>query len=45
MMEEHEQHKINVQALKILKLKEEQLYGNIKLINDLRRAILRNYCK
>jgi hypothetical protein len=45
MMEEHEQHKKNVQALKILELKEKQFHENIKLINDLRRAILHNYCK
>lgn len=45
MMEEHEQHKKNVQALKILELKEEQFHVNIKLIDDLRRVILSNYCK
>ena len=45
MMEEHEQHKKNVQALKILESKEEQFHENIKLINDLRRVILHNYCK
>jgi hypothetical protein len=45
MMEEHEHHKKNVQVLRILALKEEQFHENIKLINDLRRVILYNYCK
>ena len=45
MMEEHEQHKKNIQALKILKIKEEQFYENIKLISELRRVILHHYCK
>lgn len=44
MIEEHEQHKKTVQALRILALKEEQFQKNIKLIDDLRRVILHNYC-
>ncbi|RTY87433.1 DUF6943 family protein [Flavobacterium sp. RSP15] len=45
MLQEHEQHKKIIQALKILKFNEEQFHKNIKLINDLRKAMLRNYCK
>lgn len=45
MTEEHEQHQKNVAALKLLELKEKQFYENINLINELRKAILYNYCK
>ena len=45
MMVEHEQHKKNVAALKILEQKERQFHENINLINDLRRAILYRYCR
>nr|WP_315178582.1 hypothetical protein [uncultured Flavobacterium sp.] len=45
IMEEHEQHNQNVQALKILELKEDQIQQNISLINEMRRVILRYYLK
>ncbi|WP_231507351.1 hypothetical protein [Flavobacterium sp. ZB4P23] len=45
MLQEHELHKKIVKALKILEFNEEQFYKNIKLINDIRKAMLRNYCK
>ncbi len=44
MMEEHEQHLKNVEALKLLELKEKQFHENINLINDMRRVILHRYC-
>jgi hypothetical protein len=45
MMVEHEQHQKNVEALKLLELKEKQFHENLHLINDLRRAILYRYCR
>lgn len=45
MMQEHEMHKKQVQALRLLEQKENQLHQNILLINDLRRAILYSYNK
>lgn len=45
MMQEHELHKKQVQALRLLEQKENQLHQNILLINDLRRAILYSYNK
>ena len=45
MMVEHEQHKKNVAALKLLEQKEKQFHENINLINDMRRVILYRYCK
>ena len=44
MMVEHEQHKKNVAALKLLEQKEKQFHENINLINDMRRVILYRYC-
>ena len=43
LMEEHEEHVKNVEALKLLELKEKQFHENINLINDLRRAIIHRY--
>jgi hypothetical protein len=45
MLQEHEQHKKQIQALRLLEQKEEQLYENIVLINEMRRVILYNYRK
>ena len=45
MMVEHEQHKKNVAALKLLEQKEKQFNDNINLINDMRRVILYRYCR
>jgi hypothetical protein len=44
MMAEHEEHKKNVAALKLLEQKEKQFHENINLINDMRRVILYRYC-
>lgn len=45
MLEEHELHKKQVQALRLLEQKEDQLHQNIVLINEMRRVILHRYCK
>jgi hypothetical protein len=45
MMEEHELHQKQLQALRLLEQKEVQLQQNIILINEMRRAILYNYYK
>ncbi len=45
MMAEHEEHKKNVAALKILEQKEKQFHENINLINDMRKVILYRYCR
>ena len=45
MLKDFEQHKKDVEALRLLELKETQFNQNINLINDLRRAILYRYCK
>ncbi|WP_438966335.1 DUF6943 family protein [Flavobacterium sp.] len=45
MIEEHEQHKKNVAALKLLELKEKQFHENLNLISDLRKAIIYRYVK
>jgi hypothetical protein len=42
---EHEEHKKNVAALKLLEQQEKQFHQNINLINDLRRVIIYRYCK
>lgn len=42
MMQEHEFHKKQVQALRLLEQKENQLHQNILLINEMRRAILKS---
>jgi hypothetical protein len=45
MLQEHELHKKQVQALRLLEQKEDQLHQNIVLINEMRRVILHRYCK
>jgi hypothetical protein len=45
MLQEHELHKKQIQALKLLEQKEEQFHKDIILINELRSVILSNYCK
>lgn len=45
LMQEHEEHKKNVAALKLLEQKEQQFHQNINLINDLRRVIVYRYIK
>lgn len=44
LMQEHEEHKKNVAALKLLEQKEQQFHQNINLINDIRRVIIYRYC-
>lgn len=45
LIQDHEQHKKDIQALKLLEQKEKQFHENINLINDLRKAIIYRYCK
>ena len=45
VLQEHELHKTQVQALRLLELQESQFQKNILLINEMRRAILQRYCK
>ncbi len=45
MLQDYEQHQKDVEALRLLELKENQFHQNINLINDLRRVILYRYCK
>ncbi|WP_284653537.1 DUF6943 family protein [Flavobacterium terrisoli] len=45
MLYDFEQHKKDLQALRLLELQEKQFHQNINLINDLRRVILHRYCK
>lgn len=45
MLQEHELHKKQVQALRLLEQKEDQLHQNIVLINEMRRVILNRYYK
>lgn len=45
MMLDFEQHKKDVEALRLLELKEKQFHQNINLINDLKRVILHRYHK
>jgi len=45
MMQEHELHQKQIQALRLLEQKEDQLQKNIRLINEMRRVILHRYCK
>lgn len=40
-----ENHKKDIEALRLLQVKEEQFHQNINLINDLRRVIIHRYCK
>jgi hypothetical protein len=45
MLQEHELHQKQIQALRLLEQKEDQLHKNINLINEMRRAILNRYCR
>lgn len=45
MIEEHEEHLKNVQALRLLEQKETHFHQNLALISDLRRVILHRYIK
>jgi hypothetical protein len=45
MLQDFEQHQKDVEALRLLELKENQFHQNINLINDLRRVILYRYYK
>lgn len=45
MLQDFELHKKQVQALRLLEQKEDQLHKNILLINEMRRVILHRYCK
>ena len=45
MLEEHKLHKKQIQALRLLEQKEDQLHQNIMLINEMRKVILMRYCK
>jgi hypothetical protein len=45
MLQEHELHKKQIQALRLLEQKEDQLNKNIVLISEMRRVILLRYCK
>ncbi|RTZ01414.1 hypothetical protein EKL98_15130 [Flavobacterium bomense] len=45
MLQEHDLHQKQVQALRLLEQKEDQLHKNINLINEMRRAILNRYCR
>ena len=45
MLQEHELHKKQIQALRLLEQKEDQLQKNIVLINEMRKVILMRYCK
>lgn len=45
MLLEHEEHKKNIKTLKLLEQKEFGFQKNIKLISELRKVILSNYCK
>ena len=45
MLQEHELHKKQVQALRLLEQKEDQFQKNIVLINEMRRSILNYYSK
>ena len=45
MLEEHERHKKQIQALRLLEQKEDQFQKNIVLINEMKRVILLRYCK
>jgi hypothetical protein len=45
MLQEHELHKKQIQALRLLEQKEDQFQKNIVLINQMKRIILLRYCK
>ena len=45
MLDDFEQHKKDIQNLRLLAQKESQFHQNINLINDLRRVIVHRYYK
>jgi hypothetical protein len=45
MLQEHELHKKQIQTLRLLEQKEDQLNKNIVLINEMRRVILLRYSR
>lgn len=45
MLQEHEQHLKQIQALRLLEQKEDQLHQNIALIKEMRSVILNWYCR
>ena len=45
VLQEHELHKTQVKALRLLELQETQFQKNILLINEMRKVILQRYCK
>jgi hypothetical protein len=45
LLQKHEQHLKQVQALRLLEQKENKLQQNIALINEMRTAILNWYCR
>jgi hypothetical protein len=45
MMVEHEQHKKNVAAFKLMEKEEKQYKEHMILINDIRKAILDRCCR
>jgi hypothetical protein len=45
LLQEHELHKTQIKALRLLELQETQFQKNILLINEMRRVILLRYCK
>ncbi len=45
VLQEHELHKTQVKALRLLEQQESQFQKNILLINEMRRMILQRYCK
>ena len=45
LLQEHELHKKQIQALRLLEQKEDQFQKNIVLITEMRRVILLRYCK
>ena len=45
VLQEHELHKTQVKALRLLELQETQFQKNIQLINEMRRVILQRYHK
>jgi hypothetical protein len=44
MLQEHDLHKKQIPALRLLEQKEDQLQKNIELIDEMRTAILNSYC-
>ena len=45
ILQEHELHKKQIQALRLLERTEDQFQKNIILINEIRKVILMRYCK